>query len=343
MITGDHKETAAAIARELGIITSVEQAVTGRELDKLTDAEFERRIESIFVYARVQPEHKVRIVNMWKHRGYVTAMTGDGVNDAPAIKSGDIGVGMGITGTDVTKNVADMVLADDSFATIVSAVEEGRRIYDNIRKTIQFLLGSNLSEVISIFAATLLGFVLFKPVHLLFINLITDSLPAVALGMERAESGIMERPPRGRGDGIFSNGLGLDALYQGIIIALLTFVAYLIVDTWHGHDVAMTAAFLTMSMCEIFHAYNMRSQRRSIFTLKSQNKLLWGAMALSLALTLLVIYVPPLAGIFSLQALTIRELTVSLGLSLSIIPLVEAIKAVQRINKQGIVKLYSWL
>ncbi|MDR1669223.1 MAG: cation-translocating P-type ATPase [Oscillospiraceae bacterium] len=341
MITGDHKETAAAIAKELGIIESSEQAMTGRELDELTDEEFERRIENTFVYARVQPENKVRIVNMWKKKGYVTAMTGDGVNDAPAIKSGDIGVGMGITGTDVTKNVADMVLADDNFATIVAAVEEGRRIYDNIRKTIQFLLSSNLSEVLSIFLATVLGFVLFKPVHLLFINLITDSLPAVALGMEHAQPGIMQRPPRKVSASVFSGGLGFGVIYQGIFVALLTVASYKIVDQWHNHDYAMTAAFLTMSMCEIFHSYNMRSQTQSVFTLKKANKMLLGAMLLSLVLTLTVIYVPFLAGIFSLQPLSVRELAVALGLSVSIIPLVEAVKAAQRaresrrINRKG--------
>lgn len=330
MITGDHKETAAAIAKELGIIQNSGQAITGSELDRLSDTEFEKRIENTFVYARVQPEHKVRIVKMWQQKGYVTAMTGDGVNDAPAIKSGDIGVGMGITGTDVTKNVADMVLADDNFATIVSAVEEGRRIYDNIRKTIHFLLSSNLSEVISIFIATVMGFVLFEPVHLLFINLITDSLPAVALGMEHAQNDIMARPPRGQKEGIFSGGVGFDIIYQGIFVSLLTLASYVIVDIWHDHEVAMTAAFLTMSMCEIFHAYNMRSQKQSIFTLKKNNKMLLLAMILSLVLTLLVIYVPFLSGVFSLQALTARELAVSLGLSVSIIPLVEAVKAVKR-------------
>ena len=330
MITGDHRDTAAAIARELGIIESADQAITGRELSELSDEEFEARVEHIHVYARVQPEHKVRIVNMWKHKGYVTAMTGDGVNDAPAIKSGDIGVGMGITGTDVTKNVADMVLSDDNFATIVSAVEEGRRIYDNIRKTIQFLLGSNLSEVISIFVATLMGFVLFKPVHLLFINLITDSIPAIALGVEHAQPGIMERPPRARKEGIFSDGLGFDVIYQGILVSILTLAAYFIVDVWHNHEFAMTAAFLTMSMCEIFHAFNMRSQRQSVFSLKSHNYLLWGAMAVSLVLTLTIIYVPTLATLFSLEPLTMRELAVSLGLSVAVIPIVEAVKAVQR-------------
>ncbi|MCL2696441.1 MAG: cation-translocating P-type ATPase, partial [Clostridiales bacterium] len=330
MITGDHKDTAIAIAKELGIITSSEQAIAGRDLDELSDAEFESRIENTFVYARVQPEHKVRIVNMWKEKGYVTAMTGDGVNDAPAIKSGDIGVGMGITGTDVTKNVADMVLADDNFATIVSAVEEGRRIYDNIRKTIQFLLGSNLCEVIAIFIATVMGFVLFKPIHLLFINLITDSLPAVALGMEHAQLGIMERPPRGRKEGIFSGGLGFDVIYQSVLVALLTLVAYCIVDIWDGPEVAMTSAFFTMSMCEIFHAYNMRSQRQSIFSLKKSNKILWVAMALSLVLTLSVIYAPFLSRVFSLKPLSVKEFVISLLLSASIIPLVEAVKAVQR-------------
>jgi Ca2+-transporting ATPase len=304
--------------------------MTGRELDELTDEDFAGRVQSTAVYARVQPEHKVRIVNMWRQKGYVTAMTGDGVNDAPAIKSGDIGVGMGITGTDVTKNVADMVLADDNFATIVSAVEEGRRIYDNIRKTIQFLLGSNLSEVLSIFAATLIGCVLFKPVHLLFINLITDSIPAVALGMEPAQPGIMERPPRGQKEGIFSGGLGFDVVYQGILVALLTLLSYFIVDVWHDHETAMTAAFLTMSMCEIFHAYNMRAQRQSIFTLKRQNWVLWGAMVLSLALTLMVIYVPFLSRMFSLSPLSLKELGVALGLSVAVIPLVEIVKAVQR-------------
>ena len=196
MITGDHIDTASAIGRELGILKEGKRAITGAMLNELSDEEFEKEIENISVYARVQPEHKVRIVNMWKKKGYVTAMTGDGVNDAPSIKSADIGVGMGITGTDVTKNVADMVLADDNFATIVGAVSEGRRIYDNIRKSIQFLLASNMSEVVSIFAATLMGFTILHPVHLLWINLITDCFPALALGVERPEDGIMKRKPR---------------------------------------------------------------------------------------------------------------------------------------------------
>ncbi len=228
MITGDHKDTAVAIAKELGIITDASQAITGAELDKIPDSEIGEAVKKYGVYARVQPEHKVRIVTAWKGNGAITAMTGDGVNDAPSIKSADIGVGMGITGTDVTKNVADMVLADDNFATIVGAVEEGRRIYANIRKAIQFLLASNMSEVLGVFCATLLGFTLLNPVHLLFINLITDCFPALALGMEQGEADIMKRKPRNSKDGIFAGGLGFDIAYQGLLISIITLASYII-------------------------------------------------------------------------------------------------------------------
>ncbi|MCI6548892.1 MAG: HAD-IC family P-type ATPase, partial [Coriobacteriaceae bacterium] len=215
MITGDHIDTAVAIAKELGIIVDRSQAITGAELDRMSDEEFERDISAYDVYARVQPEHKTRIVDTWKRLGKVVAMTGDGVNDAPSIKRADIGVGMGITGTDVTKNVADMVLADDNFATIINACEEGRRIYDNIRKSIAFLLSSNLAEVISVFVASLIGFTILEPTHLLWINLITDSFPALAMAMEEAEPDIMKREPRNASDGVFANGMGLDCLVQG--------------------------------------------------------------------------------------------------------------------------------
>ena len=255
MITGDHVDTAVAIAKELGILREGDRAVTGAQLSEMSDEEFEREFKNISVYARVQPEHKTRIVSAWRKAGYVTAMTGDGVNDAPSIKSADIGVGMGITGTDVTKNVADMVLADDNFATIVGAVEEGRRIYDNIRKAIQFLLGSNMSEVISIFAATLMGFTILKPVHLLWINLVTDCFPALALGMEKAEGDIMRRRPRPAKDGIFAGGMGFDIAYQGVLISALVLAAYFVghyIETgvWTITDSAdgTTMAFLTMSM-----------------------------------------------------------------------------------------------
>lgn len=339
MITGDHRDTAAAIGMELGIITSPDEAVTGAALNAMTDEEFDEKIEKYSVYARVQPEHKVRIVNGWKKKGMVVAMTGDGVNDAPSIKNADIGIGMGITGTDVTKNVADMVLADDNFATIVSAVEEGRRIYDNIRKSIQFLLGSNLSEVLSVFIATLLGFVVLKPVHLLWINLITDCFPALALGMEEAENDIMKRHPRDAKDGIFADGLGVNVLYQGSMIAVLTLVAYFI-GHWIESGIweiapsadGMTMAFLTMSMTEIFHSFNMRSQKKSIFKLNSHNKVLWGAMLFSLFMTTVVIYVPFLSKAFGFVHISITEYIIALALAILMIPAVETVKWFQRRN-----------
>lgn len=337
MITGDHRDTAVAIAMQLGIITDPSQAITGSQLDDIDDKTFEKSIETFSVYARVQPEHKVRIVNAWKSKGMITAMTGDGVNDAPSIKSADIGVGMGITGTDVTKNVADMVLADDNFATIVSAVEEGRRIYDNIRKAIQFLLASNLSEVLSVFTATILGFTILKPVHLLWINLITDCFPALALGMEKEESGLMERSPRDAKDGIFAGGLGTDVAYQGILVTLVTLAAYFIghfmeAGVWQitNSSDGMTMAFLTMSMAEIFHSFNMRSQRGSIFKIKHHNFYLIGAMVMSLLLTTAVIYVPALEVAFGFADISLAEYAVALGLAVSVIPIVEIVKAIQR-------------
>ncbi|MDF1495414.1 cation-translocating P-type ATPase [Caproiciproducens sp. CPB-2] len=337
MITGDHRDTAVAIATQLGIITDESQAITGARLDEISDDELKDTIGNYSVYARVQPEHKVRIVNAWKTNGMITAMTGDGVNDAPSIKSADIGVGMGITGTDVTKNVADMVLADDNFATIVSAVEEGRRIYDNIRKAIQFLLASNLSEVLSIFVATLLGFVILKPVHLLWINLITDCFPALALGMEEGEKDLMRRSPRNPRDGIFAGGLGTDVAYQGILVTVVTLSAYFIghfleSGIWEITNSAdgMTMAFLTMSMAEIFHSFNMRSQRHSIFSMRKQNGYLIGAMLMSLLLTTAVIYIPALAFAFQFEEISLLEYSVALLLAFSVIPIVEIVKAFQR-------------
>lgn len=337
MITGDHRDTAVAIATQLGIITDASQAITGAQLDDVDDETLQKTIEQYSVYARVQPEHKVRIVNAWKAKGKITAMTGDGVNDAPSIKSADIGVGMGITGTDVTKNVADMVLADDNFATIVSAVEEGRRIYDNIRKSIQFLLASNLSEVLAVFTATLLGFTVLKPVHLLWINLITDCFPALALGMERGEKDLMNRSPRDPKSGIFAGGLGTDVAYQGVLVTILTLTAYFIghfmeSGIWEVTNSAdgMTMAFLTMSMTEIFHSFNMRSQRGSIFTMKHQNFYLLGAMALSLLLTTAVIYIPVLSAAFDFEPISLIEYSTALLLAFSVIPLVEIIKLIQR-------------
>lgn len=337
MITGDHKDTAVAIAKELGIIEDASQAITGAQLNEISDEQFKQDIEKYSVYARVQPEHKVRIVTAWKAKGMITAMTGDGVNDAPSIKSADIGIGMGITGTDVTKNVADMVLADDNFATIVSAVEEGRRIYANIRKAIQFLLASNLAEVLAIFFATLIGFTILEPVHLLWINLITDCFPALALGMEQSEADIMKRPPRNPKEGIFAGGMGFDVFFQGAIVTALVMISYITghaleTGEWvftNSHD-GTTMAFLTLSMVEIFHSLNMRSRRGSIFSLKTHNKFLYGAMIVSLILTTAVIEIPFLAAAFQFTPIDLEEYAIALGLAVLIIPIMEIVKFIQR-------------
>ena len=337
MITGDHKDTATAIAKDLGILEPGQLAITGAELDAIPDEDFAQDVRRYSVYARVQPENKVRIVNAWKNAGMVTAMTGDGVNDAPSIKSADIGVGMGITGTDVTKSVADMILADDNFATIVSAVGEGRRIYDNIRKAIQFLLSANLAEVLAVFSATLMGFTILKPVHILWINLITDTMPAISLGMEEAEQDVMQRPPRNRKESIFAGGLGFDVSFQGAVIALLTVLSYFVGyrlenGVWGIAESAtgMTMAFLTLSMIEIFHSFNMRSRTRSLFGLKKQNKWLWGTLVFSVLITAAVIFVPFLSRAFAFRALTITEYAAAMVLALAVIPIVEIEKLIRR-------------
>ena len=346
MITGDHKDTATAIARDLGILKPGQCAITGAELDAIPDEVFAHDVRRYSVYARVQPENKVRIVNAWKDLGMVTAMTGDGVNDAPSIKSADIGIGMGITGTDVTKSVADMLLTDDNFATIVSAVGEGRRIYDNIRKAIQFLLSANLAEVLAVFSATLMGFTILKPVHILWINLITDTLPAVALGMEDAEKDVMQRPPRSRKESIFADGLGFDIAFQGLVIAAMTVFSY-----FAGHRMesgswavaespaGMTMAFMTLSMIEIFHSFNMRSRITSLFRIRKQNMWLWGTLAFSLLVTAAVIFVPFLNTAFSFQPITLAEYLTALGLALCVIPIVEIEKAIRRKTTRALKKL----
>lgn len=343
MITGDHIDTAVAIAKDLGIVEDASQAITGAELDKISDEDFKTRVTEISVYARVQPEHKARIVDAWKSLGNIVAMTGDGVNDAPSIKRADIGVGMGITGTDVTKNVADMVLADDNFATIINAVEEGRRIYDNIRKVIQFLLSANIAEVLSVFVATLIGFTIFQPVQLLWINLITDSLPALALGMEEAEGDVMKRKPRKASDGVFAGGMGIDIAFQGVIITILVLASFFAGMYFHNGAIELsmltdgiadpegvTMAFITLSMVEIFHSFNMRSRRASIFSMKTQNKWLWGAAALAVVLTIVPVEVDFLAEVFGFMTLDPIALFTALGLAFLIIPLMEIYKAVMR-------------
>lgn len=343
MITGDHLDTAVAIAKQLGIIEDKSEAITGAAMAEIPDGEFLEKIEQYSVYARVQPEHKVRIVTTWKQKGKITAMTGDGVNDAPSIKSADIGVGMGITGTDVTKGAADMVLQDDNFATIVTAVGEGRRIYDNIRKAIQFLLSSNLAEVVAVFIATMCGFTLLRPMHLLWINLITDTFPALALGMEDGERDLMKRKPRSEREGIFAGGVGVNVVIQGVFVGLLTLLSYFI-----GHGFAtghwtlqsitadgvsmdgMTMAFLTLSMTEMFHAFNVRSIEHSLFSVKKQNKWLWGAFVLSLILTIGVIYIPGLNTAFEFAAINWKEFAIALALAVTVIPFVEISKVITR-------------
>lgn len=352
MITGDHIDTAVAIARELKIIADRSEAITGAELEKMTDDEFEQRITQINVYARVQPEHKVRIVETWKRLGKVVAMTGDGVNDAPALKRADIGVGMGITGTDVTKNVADMVLADDNFATIVSAVEEGRRIYDNICKTTQFLLSSNLAEVLSVLIATMMGFTILQPTHLLFINLITDSFPALAMGMEGFEPGVMKRKPRPPKASIFSDGLGVDTFVQGVMISALTFASYFI-----GHyleygttDISnviaqpglgaegITMAFLTLSMVQVFHSFNLRSRRRPVFKMRKQNLWLWGSFAVGIVLTFVVIEVPFFANAFGFAQLDPVAYAIAFGFAIVIVPIIELYKVIANVIDRAIAR-----
>ena len=344
MITGDHIDTAVAIAKNLGIIADRSQAITGAELDRMGDEELDARIEDFGVYARVQPEHKTRIVEAWKRRDMIVAMTGDGVNDAPSIKRANIGVGMGITGTDVTKNVADMVLADDNFATIISACEEGRRIYDNIRKVIQFLLSANLAEVFSVFIATLVGFTIFQPVQLLWVNLVTDCFPALALGMEDAEGDIMRRKPRKASDGVFAGHMGMDCIVQGIAITLLVLASFFVgvyFDMGYINIADMVAgtadeegvmmAFITLNMVEIFHCFNMRSRRASLFTMEKQNWWLWGSAAMALVLTVIVTDVPALAQMFfGNVTLEPRGVICALLIALLIIPIVEVYKAIMR-------------
>ena len=349
MITGDHKDTAVAIGKDLGIISDASQAIEGSALDAFSDEELLTEVPKYSVYARVQPEHKTRIVKTWKALGYVTAMTGDGVNDAPSIKSADIGIGMGITGTDVTKGVSDMVLADDNFATIVNAVEEGRKIYDNVLKVLQFQLSTNMSEVIIMFVASLLNFSILKPVHLLWINMVTDSLPGLALGMEKAEGDLMTRKPRASTDGIFSNGAGFDMVWQGIYLSLVPLAAYFIgykleigslQGVLRGTECfnAMAMAFLSVNFAEMFTAINMRSRTGSIFSkgmLKNMNFWLLGAFAVTTLLTLAAIYVPGLQQVFEIQPGTFQtnELLISVGLSLTIFPVFELGKLLRRVTK----------
>ena len=332
MITGDHVITAKAIAEELGILEGNQKAISSSDLNKLTDEELLEHVEEYSVYARVSPSNKVRIVDAWQKKGFIVSMTGDGVNDSPSLKKADIGCAMGITGTDVAKQAAEMILVDDNFATIISAVKEGRGIYENVKKCVKYLLSSNIGEVMTIFAATLLtlfGLSLGTPlasIHLLWINLITDSLPAFGLGMEKATDELMKQKPRPKTEGFFANKLGLEIIIEGMIIGLLTLIAYIIGEQI-DHTTGQTMAFLTLSSTQLFHAYNVKSHK-SVFRKETfNNKFLNFAFIIGFVLQLLVIYIPGLNSVvFSLTPLSLVNFIISVGLAFSIVIIIETAK-----------------
>ena len=353
MITGDHKITATAIAKSLGILENENEAITGIELEKMSDEELEKNIRQYSVYARVSPEHKVRIVKAWQKNGEIVAMTGDGVNDSPALKTSDIGCAMGIVGTDVAKEAADVILTDDNFATIVSAVEEGRRIYDNILKVIQFLLSSNVGEIVVLFFATLLTPLFAKwfgildinhleillPIHILWINLVTDSLPALALAFDPANEDIMKRKPAKPGKGVFTKGMTWRVIYQGIMIGLLTLIAFMVglatTKTPIGEltldqskiEVGQTMAFVTLALSELAHVFNVRNNKKSIFRTKIFNNMkLIGAVVISAMLMIVILVIPDLREIFSIPVLPTQNIIELIILVLSPIIIVEIFK-----------------
>lgn len=337
MITGDHIDTAVAIGNDLGIIKDASEAITGAELDGLSEKDLIKKVKKCSVFARVQPEHKTKIVRAFKAQDLVVAMTGDGVNDAPSIKAADIGISMGITGTDVTKQASDMVLADDNFATIVNAVEEGRKIYDNIRKVLQFQLSTNAAEVIYVFLASAFGITVVTPAQLLWINMVTDSTPGLALGMEKAEGNLMKRKPRNSNEGVFSDGAGSSMIIHGVIMASIVLISFFIgqyIELGHygvfeSVD-GMTMAFLTANLVEMFYAICMRTQKGSIFKMKTRNKWLLGSFMLSLIFTAGVIYIPALSNLFGLATISFKEFAIAFGLAFLVIPITEIAKYFQR-------------
>ena len=342
MITGDHRDTAEAIALRLGIITPEEDAdaavITGAELDQMNDQEFAKKVTQYAVYARVAPEHKVRIVKAWQKHGKVVAMTGDGVNDAPALKSADIGIGMGITGTEVSKGASDMVLADDNFSTIVIAVKEGRKVFANIQKSIQYLLSANLGEVLTLFMMTVLGWQILQPVHILWINLVTDTFPAIALGVEPTEPGIMNQKPRGRKSNFFSGGVFQAIIYQGLLEGGITLAVYALAITFPVHQAsglahadALTMAYATLGMIQLFHAFNVKSVHQSIFTVGFfKNKAFNWAVLASFILLAATIMIPGLNGLFHVSHLDLYQWGIVLAASFMLVVIVEIVKFFQR-------------
>lgn len=340
MITGDHQDTAEAIAKRLGIIEEDGQnhVFTGAELNELSDDEFQKVFKQYSVYARVSPEHKVRIVKAWQNEGKVVAMTGDGVNDAPSLKTADIGIGMGITGTEVAKGASDMVLADDNFATIIVAVEEGRKVFSNIQKSIQYLLSANMAEVFTIFFATLFGWDVLQPVHLLWINLVTDALPAIALGVEPAEPGVMKHKPRGRQSNFFDGGVMGAIIYQGIFQTLLVLAVYgwAIMFPEHSqahmvHEDALTMAFATLGLIQLVHAFNVKSVYQSIFTVGAfRNRTFNWAIPVAFLLLMVTIVVPGFNQLFHVSHLSVGQWTAVIIGSLMMLVLTEIVKAIQR-------------
>ena len=335
MITGDHRDTAQAIAKRLGILRPDQEdgVLTGGELNDISDEELERTVETYSVYARVSPEHKVRIVKAWQKNGKVVSMTGDGVNDAPSLKQADIGVGMGITGTEVSKGASDMVLADDNFETIVVAVEEGRKVFANIQKAVQYLLSANFGEVMTMFVATMAGWSILEPIHILWINLVTDVFPAIALGLEEAEADIMNHPPRGKGSNFLSNGVLPSIFYQGFFeggITLFVFWYATHIANW-GNPVGETMAFATLGLIQLFHAFNVKSVYKSLGTVGAfKNKLFNYAILLSAVMLLSVMVIPGLTTVFDVATLTAEQWLFVVGSAFSIVPIVEIAKAIMR-------------
>ncbi len=335
MITGDHRDTAQAIAKRLGILRPDQEdgVLTGGELNDISDEELERTVDTYSVYARVSPEHKVRIVKAWQKNGKVVSMTGDGVNDAPSLKQADIGVGMGITGTEVSKGASDMVLADDNFETIVVAVEEGRKVFANIQKAVQYLLSANFGEVMTMFVATMAGWSILEPIHILWINLVTDVFPAIALGLEEAEADIMNHPPRGKGSNFLSNGVLPSIFYQGFFeggITLFVFWYATHIANW-GNPVGETMAFATLGLIQLFHAFNVKSVYKSLGTVGAfKNKLFNYAILLSAVMLLSVMVIPGLTTVFDVATLTAEQWLFVVGSAFSIVPIVEIAKAIMR-------------